>query len=222
MEALNDLPVNAVDIGVLLVLLISAILAYARGFVHEVLSVGGWVGAIFATFYGFPYAKPIARKYIPMDIAADLTAGIVIFIVTLVFLSLITRAIAKQVQSSSLNVLDRSLGFLFGLARGAALVIVAYIGLELLIPANEMPPIVREARTVQLIKPGAELVKAMVPNHINVPTSQGAARPSGTALDVEKLMSPEPKQPDQPAKQGYEQDNRKSMDRLIDSTGSNQ
>jgi hypothetical protein len=85
-----------------------------------------------------------------------------------------------------------------------------------------MPPIVREARTVQLIKPGAELVKAMVPDHINVPTSQGIARPSGTSVDVERLMSPEPKQPEQPAKQGYDPDNRKSMDRLIDSTGSNQ
>ena len=115
MDALSDLPINVVDIGVLLILLISAVLAYACGFVHEVLSVGGWIGAIFATFYGFPYAKPFARKYISLDLAADLTAGTVIFIVTLVFLSLITRAVAKSVKASALNVLDRSLGFLFGL-----------------------------------------------------------------------------------------------------------
>ena len=111
MDAINDLPINIVDIGVLLVLLVSAVLAYARGFVHEVLSVGGWIGAIFATFYGFPYAKPFARKYIALDLAAYLVAGTVIFIVTLVFLSLITRAIAKQVQASALNVLAYS-GFL--------------------------------------------------------------------------------------------------------------
>ena len=97
MDSLSDFPVNVIDIGVLAVLLISAVLAYARGFVHEVLSVGGWIGAIFATFYGFPYAKPFARKYIPLEIAADLTAGIVIFIVTLVFFS-VTTALTSNLQ----------------------------------------------------------------------------------------------------------------------------
>ncbi len=100
MDAITDLPINVIDVGVLLILLFSAILAYARGFVHEVLSVGGWIGAIFATFYGFPYAKPFARKYISLDLAADLVAGTVIFIVTLVFLSLITRGVATGDQSS--------------------------------------------------------------------------------------------------------------------------
>lgn len=223
MEALNDLPVNAVDIGVLLVLLISAILAYARGFVHEVLSVGGWIGAIFATFYGFPYAKPIARKYISLDLAADLTAGVVIFIVTLVFLSLVSRAISRQVQSSALNVLDRSLGFLFGLARGAVLLIVAYIGLELLIPEAEQPPIVTNARTVQLIKPGAAFLKSVVPDHITgrAPTKdEKPVVPGG--VSVEQLLSPTPKSEPQKPTEGYEQDQRKSMDRLINGTGSNQ
>lgn len=225
MDALNNLPVNAVDIGVLLVLLVSAILAYARGFVHEVLSVGGWIGAIFATFYGFPYAKPIARQYIPMDLAADLTAGVVIFIVTLVFLSLISRSISKQVQSSALNVLDRSLGFLFGLARGAVLVTVAYIGVELLIPEADLPPMVRDARTVQLIKPGAEFLKSIVPDHITGRPSPTPARESGdtgSGVSVEQLLKPAPKSEPAPNTDGYQADQRKSLDRLIDGAGSNQ
>ncbi|MDP6122042.1 MAG: CvpA family protein, partial [Rhodospirillales bacterium] len=54
---MDNLPVNVADVGVGVVLLVSALLAYSRGFVHEVLAVGGWIGAIFATFYGFPHAK---------------------------------------------------------------------------------------------------------------------------------------------------------------------
>ncbi|MEZ7845576.1 MAG: CvpA family protein, partial [Rhodospirillales bacterium] len=64
MDNINDLPINVFDAGVILILLISAFLAYMRGFVHEVLSFGGWVGAIFVTLYGFPYAKPYARDLI--------------------------------------------------------------------------------------------------------------------------------------------------------------
>ncbi len=218
MDALNDLPFNVVDIGVLLILLISAVLAYARGFVHEVLSVGGWIGAIFATFYGFPYAKPIARKYISLDLAADLAAGTVIFIVTLVVLSLITRSVAKSVQASALNVLDRSLGFLFGLARGAVLVCVAYIGLEIIMPEDDHPAIVRESRSIQLIKPGAALLKTLVPDHISGKTTSD----TGKNINVDTLMSPVPKQDESKAKDGYNADQRKNLERLIDGTGSNQ
>lgn len=218
MDSITEMPINVVDVGVLLILLVSAILAYARGFVHEVLSVGGWIGAIFATFYGFPYAKPFARKYISLDLAADLAAGTVIFIVTLVFLSLITRAIAKKVQASALNVLDRSLGFLFGLARGAVLVCVAYIGLELIMPEEDHPAIVKNARTMQLIKPGAELLKSLVPDQITGKTSTGGK----TNIDVKGLLSPTPKQQDAPAREGYNADQRKNLERLIDGTGSNQ
>lgn len=208
-----------VDIGVLLILLVSAVLAYARGFVHEVLSVGGWIGAIFATFYGFPYAKPIAREYISLDLAADLTAGIVIFIATLVFLSLLTRSIAQRVQSSALNVLDRSLGFLFGLVRGAVLVCVAYIGLELVVPKEEQPMVIQDARTMQLIEPGAALLKSIVPSHITGRTNVN--EPNGDGLNLEKLVAPKPKQSDSEPREGYDAEQRKSLERLLDGTGSN-
>jgi membrane protein required for colicin V production len=94
---MGDFPVNVTDIAVIVVLLISALLAYARGFVHEVLAVAGWVGAIFATIYGFPYARPYARSLIPVELIADLVAGLVIFVVTLVLLSFVTRGAAGLV-----------------------------------------------------------------------------------------------------------------------------
>lgn len=217
MDALNNLPINVVDIGILLILLVSAVLAYARGFVHEVLSVGGWIGAIFATFYGFPYAKPIARKYISLDLAADLTAGIVIFIVTLVFLSLVTRGVAKQVQASALNVLDRSLGFLFGLARGAVLICVAYVAIDLMIPEKDMPAMLREARSMQLVKPGAIFLKTLVPDHISPRASASAPdEKKQESITMEGLLSPKPKSETSSTRKGYDDNQTRSMDRAID------
>ena len=69
--------INGLDIGIGVLLLISAALAYARGLVQEVLSVAGWIGATFATVYGFPYLKPFARQLTDLDIVADFGAGIV-------------------------------------------------------------------------------------------------------------------------------------------------
>lgn len=221
LESLNTLPVNPLDVGVILVLLISAILAYARGFVHEVLSVGGWIGAIFATFYGFPILRPVARKYISLDIAADLAAGVVIFITTLVILSVLTRAISKQVQASALNVLDRSLGFLFGLLRGAVLICVAYIGLELLVPRDDMPAWIRNARSMQLIVPGAAYLKTLVPSDITgLPNRTQGLKDKPHTLNsdarVKEMTAPMPQAEPAPSREGYDAGQRKGLERLID------
>ncbi|MBT3306819.1 MAG: CvpA family protein, partial [Alphaproteobacteria bacterium] len=142
--------INALDIGVGVLLLVSALLAYARGLVQEVLSIGGWVGATFATFYGFPYLRPYARELTTIDVVADFAAGIVLFVLALVILSLLTRHISKAVKNSTLNAIDRSLGFLFGLARGALIVVIAYIGLGMVYPEDDQPKWVHQARSLEL------------------------------------------------------------------------
>ena len=82
---------TGLDMALVAVVLISAVLAYFRGRVHEVLSVAGWIGAISATIYGFPYLRPLARQWTEIEIVADFGAGIVLFGVSLIILSIITR-----------------------------------------------------------------------------------------------------------------------------------
>lgn len=221
MEQLGDLPVNVFDIGVIAVLLVSALLAYARGFVHEVLAIVGWIGAIFATFYGFPYLQPYARQFIPMDLAADLTAGVVIFIFTLVVLSMMTRAISKKVQASALNALDRALGFLFGLLRGALIVVLAYIGLELVMPPEKQPEFVRNARAMQLIEPAArELIKLLPDRYGGTKSSGDRSESPATSAGkvVLDIISPAPKTTAKKESDGYGSGQRQDMDRLIGNT----
>ena len=217
---MDSLPVNVTDIGVGVVLLVSALLAYARGFVHEVLAVGGWIGAIFATIYGFPYVKPFARDLIDLQWVADLSAGTVVFIVSLVVLSIITRAISNRVQASMLNALDRSLGFLFGIARGAVLVSLAYVGVELVQPVSEQPPWLRSARSMPVIEAGARLLRSLIPD--DDVAANNAREKAQRILDTEKAMrqmlSARPKGRDTGAPGGYGPHERRDMERLIDSS----
>ena len=48
-----SVPLTLMDLVVIAILLISGALAFFRGFVHEVLSIGGWVGSGFAAWYGY-------------------------------------------------------------------------------------------------------------------------------------------------------------------------
>ncbi|HEC14511.1 MAG TPA: CvpA family protein [Rhodospirillales bacterium] len=216
---------NATDGAIALVLLVSALLAFARGFIHEVLAIAGWLGAIFASIYGFPYLKPYARQWIPYEMVADIGAGVVIFILTLVLLSLLTRGVSQRIHASALNALDRSLGFLFGLARGVVLVCLVYVAVEWVIPIEEQPKWLAQARSMPLVRAGGGLLKTLIPAG-TIATGETAAAAAGQTarkfLDVQDAMGEmirlQPRSPktDKGADRGYGKKERTDMQRLIE------
>jgi membrane protein required for colicin V production len=222
---MDSWPFNITDLAVLFIVLVSALLAFARGFVHEVLSIAGWVGAIFATIYGFPYLKPFARDLISWEFAADIAAGTVIFIVSLFVLSILTGAVAKQVRGSALNALDRSLGFLFGILRGAVIVCLIYIGIGMVWSPKEQPNWLRGAKSITAIQYGAALLKLLVPGDTMRKSSEAAQDTADKArkiLETQRVLrdmiAPEPKGAPKDAPEGYKSKERQDMNRLIEGT----
>ena len=211
------MPVNAVDIAVALVLLVSGVLAYARGFVHETLAVGGWVGAFFATVEGYPYLKPYGRDLIPSELIADFATAAAIFVVSMVVLSIVTRAISSRVQESALNTLDRSLGFLFGLVRGAVLVCVAYIGLEFLIPREEQPDWVTSARTLPLIVKGAVTISSLLPEDARIEMPDIDPKAVEDIMDIVQPSTDSSSQQES-ENEGYSDRTRQGIEQLIENS----
>lgn len=125
-----NIPVNIADLIFLGVILVSGALALYRGFVTEVLAVAGWAGAAIATVTLFNPLRPVAQKYIPSQIGADVATGIVIFLVTLLVISLLARIVASTVRGSQVSLIDRFLGLLFGLLRGYAVVVLLFFVFE--------------------------------------------------------------------------------------------
>src|SRR5262245_54738212 len=118
------MPITLLDIILLGVMLISALLAMIRGFLREVLSIAAWVIAAVAATLCYSKLLPLAKSYFNNDIVA---AGVVIggtFLATLLIVSVITVRFSDMVLDSRIGALDRTLGFLFGLARGLVIVVV--------------------------------------------------------------------------------------------------
>lgn len=208
---------NAVDGAVIIILIISGLLAYARGFVHETLAVGGWVGAFFATLYGYSYVQPIAREYIPAELLADIAAGAAIFIITLTALSFVSRAISSRVKESALNVLDRSLGFLFGVARGVVIICVLFIGFEFLIPRDDHPEWATSARTMPFIIQGADMMYDLFPKEAEVEMPDVDQQ---DVQDVIDLIRPEakPEHETPPEDNGYSDRERQGIENLLENS----
>lgn len=219
---MDSLPVNAIDLAVIAIVLISGLLALMRGFVHEALMVAAWVGAIFATLYGFAYAKPYARDLIPYGWLADGAAGLTIFLVTLFILWSVSRYLASHVQGSTLNPLDRTLGFLYGLLRGAVVVILAYLAYAVFVPPAEQPGWVRDARSMPLIESGGDLLRKLIPGSTEESAAAAKRRTAEDAAASERayqdLSNPRPKSAGRGDASGYNSRERRDLDRLFQTT----
>lgn len=213
---MEGLPINIVDIAAGLVLLFSAALAFFRGMVHELLAVVSWVGAAFATLYGYSYVQPITAQYITVQLLADVTAGVVIFVVTLVVLSLATRILSRRVQESSLGPLDRSLGLIFGIARGAVIVAAAWLVMTWWLPEADRPDWIQEARSRPLMEEGSQLLLQVVPEELLERSEEAIEDLEGSQTGFGLLNNPLVKNGDNEPESGYTDADRGDLNRLIE------
>jgi membrane protein required for colicin V production len=210
---------NALDIGVIAVVLIAGFVAFSMGFVRVVLALSGWVGAAFATMYGFQYVKPFARQWISPGFLADAVAGLSIFIATLVVLTIISHTIGRQVRNSGLSALDRSLGLVFGLFLGSIIVSLGYISIgamtDLSIDSAKQPEWIRTARSKPWLQWGAGQLQALAPAEFRGTTNNVLSGPKETLDRFNKLNEPETRKAAEQKRQGYSNQERREMDRLI-------
>ena len=75
-----------VDLAVFGFILISGLLAFARGLVREVLGIGAWVGAFAAAFFALPATRGIVRGWLPSPEWIDPVSFIIVFLVALIVL----------------------------------------------------------------------------------------------------------------------------------------
>ena len=167
----------------LVIVILSAAFSMVRGFVREVLGVGAWIGAAFAAMKFYPLMQPLIASVLPKNLV-DYGAMAVIFIVVLIVLSLISALIGGFVRDSALSGLDSSLGVVFGAARGALVVCLAYVALSVGVAQSQWPAPVNNARFLPLAFQGATTLVALLPKQYQpkVDPLPGKPAPSASTL----------------------------------------
>lgn len=154
---------TTIDSVILAVVLLSGVFGVWRGLVKEILSMAGWLAASVALLYGFDPLKPVLRDFISNSAMADLATGAILFAGTLIVVSFITHYLSKWVKGSAFGGADRSLGFLFGLARGALIVMAVFFVYAMAMPdAEEYPPSLRGAFTLPYLQAGNDWVSGLL------------------------------------------------------------
>jgi membrane protein required for colicin V production len=181
------------DIGLLAVVLISALLAMLRGFTREVLAIASWGAAAIAALYLHPLLLPYVKPYISKDVVAMAAAAGIVFFVTLVLVSLITVRLSDAILDSKVGALDRSLGFVFGAVRGLLLCVVAFVFFGWLVPDKSQPEWVRTARMKPILQATGDQLMAMLPDDPESLLNKLKKNRGGTASEEQPAESDEPK-----------------------------
>ncbi len=158
-----------VDGIVALIILVSAILAYSRGFVREGMSIAGWIIAAVVAYMFAPRAVPLIKE-IPVlrDFIADscelsvIAAFAGVLALALVVVSLFTPLFSSAIQRSALGGVDQALGFVFGVLRGILLVAIALVVYDRVI-ITESVPMVDDSRTAKIFARTSGKIDEQIP-----------------------------------------------------------
>jgi membrane protein required for colicin V production len=155
------------DLTVTIIVLVSGLLALLRGFTREVLAVLSWVAAAAAAYYLHPLVVPYVKPYVPKDNLAVYAGAAVVFFATLIVVSLVTVKLSDLILDSKIGALDRTLGFLFGAARGLLLAVVAFLFYDWLVPEASQPDWVKTARTKPVLQASGDRLREFLPDDID-------------------------------------------------------
>jgi membrane protein required for colicin V production len=212
---MHALSISWADVAVVAVVVISTILAVARGFVRETLSILAWAAAAAATLYFGPAFANFLGARISTPLLGPILAYAGIFLVVLVPLSFVSYRLSERVRNSLVGTLDRSLGVPFGVVRGLVLIGIAYLAISLVIPARAQPDWLTQARLLPVMQRSSDVILSFVPTRAHLPqavTSIGerhASKHPGSAAAT-------------PAKTIYQPDVRRALDHLIATTRSSE
>jgi len=171
-------PIMALDLVVLGILLFSALVAFMRGFIREVLTICGLIGAAIASLYGGPQFAPVTKGWmvdpdaekpqklfnlIPYDMVATALAYLIVFVVVLIALNVLAYYISKAARAAGLGPIDRSLGVVFGLLRGVLLIGLLYLPAHIMFTTEQKQDWFGDSKTLPYVTYTAELMQALLP-----------------------------------------------------------
>ncbi len=191
------MPFSVLDLVVIGIVLISALLAAVRGFTREVLAIVAWVVAAAAAWYLHPAALPLAQQYISSGTVALVAAIGGIFVITLIIVSIITVQISDLILDSRIGAIDRTLGLVFGAARGFLICVIGWAFLGWLLQGKE-PEWATASRTRPAMENTRDSIIAMLPENAEA-LIQKLRQPDAQGAEPIEPAEPDPQQRSAPA-----------------------
>ncbi|RKZ92145.1 MAG: CvpA family protein [Gammaproteobacteria bacterium] len=111
------------DYIIIVIIAVSTVISLLRGFVRESLALAGWILSIWISLMFMHQMTIFINPYLNLPPSIlSLVSFALLFILTLIVSALVTNLFSELVDKTGLSGTDRSIGMLFGIARGGIIV----------------------------------------------------------------------------------------------------
>lgn len=125
------------DFIIIGIIAFSGIVSIFRGFVREILALITWALAIWIAWHFGPICFALLESMIHSTMGRYAVAYGGLFVITMILGALVNYLISQLVDKTGLGATDRSLGLVFGVARGVLIVSVMLLLMIRLTPASK-------------------------------------------------------------------------------------
>ena len=139
------------DLIIIILIFISAFFAFIRGFSLEILSLSGWIFSIGISYLYGGLASNQINQFLDNLVISTVISYVFSFILLLIIFSYLTKNVSSLIKNSFAGLLDRSLGFFYGLLRGYLLICFTYFCFDYFYSGSK-PVFIESSNLVPIIK----------------------------------------------------------------------
>lgn len=149
-----------IDIGLVVVVLLSFLIGAYRGFVRSFLSVTSWVVAAWVTWNFGALAVPMLEGWNLTPIVQVIIAHLGVFFLVLFVMSIIGHFLAGAISSDGLVSVDRTLGAAFGIVRGVVIVLLLAVAFAYLLGVDQ--PLWQDSILLPIVEPWVRDIQQVI------------------------------------------------------------
>ena len=158
---------TAFDAIVIVLLIISTLMALARGFMRELATLGAFIAALAAAYYARLFLRGTLSGIMPADSPAwlpDLILFLGFFLLVYVVVAWFGANLSKSIQGAEgVSIFDRVAGAVFGFVRGVVVLVFFVFLMRMALDHDRTPEWIRNAQSYSLLENGALYVERYAP-----------------------------------------------------------
>ena len=163
---MNILTIGPTDLVILIIIFFFGLFSLFRGFIKEMFSIIGWVMAILLAIFFTPFVLSKIQVVLPSIRFSPLIAGVLITLIVYILLRICGGLFEKRLRKTNISAINRSLGFLLGVAKGFALVCITVFITRAFLNEAEYPNWLRTSKSLPLMESTTMFVASQFPMYL--------------------------------------------------------
>ena len=212
---MDILTIDPTDLAILIIIFCFGFFSLFRGFIKELFSIIGWIFAVLVAIYFTPFVLSKVQVVLPSFSLSPLIAGVLIALVVYILFRILGGLFQKRLGKANISAVNRSLGFLLGLAKGFALVCITIFITKTFLNEAEYPNWLRTSKSLPLIESTAMFAASQLPMYLRKNFKQKPidSFKTETKMKFESLNLPKLKQGYSHKDTAYNENQRLLMDK---------